>query len=379
MFVPVEHSLDPALMLPTHRPSRAVFPMSVPDHMYFHRARNAIYHLFRSLRLAPGATVLVPDYHNGNEVQAIRAAGVTVRFYRVGRNLEIDLEHLTTLARTTDARVLFAIHYFGWPQPVKELLALCETHGMILVEDCALSLLSETLSRPLGSFGRYATFCLYKTLPVPNGGVLVANDGGLHGLDDLELEPCRVATRAGRTIELMLEWLRGRAYAPGVAAFAVKRVAGRAMVGLGVPRVPFGDIGFDLDSVNFDVAPLSRKLLGRFDYGEIRRRRRCNYQLLRDQLQARAAVLPPELEAGTCPLIFPLLVPDKPRASRALQAEGISAMEFWNGGDPDTCRPEHADAWYLREHLVELPIHQDITPGQVDFMARRVLALGLHF
>ena len=101
MFVPVEHSLDPALMLPTHRAPRAVFPMSVPDHMYFHRARNAIYHLFRSLRLAPGETVLVPDYHNGNEVQAIRAAGATVRFYRVGRNLEIDLEHLTALARTT--------------------------------------------------------------------------------------------------------------------------------------------------------------------------------------------------------------------------------------------------------------------------------------
>ena len=47
-------------------------------------------------KLAPGETVLVPDYHNGNEVQAIRAAGVTVRFYRVGRNLEVDLEHLTT-------------------------------------------------------------------------------------------------------------------------------------------------------------------------------------------------------------------------------------------------------------------------------------------
>ena len=48
------------------------------------------------------------------------------------------------------ARVLFVIHYFGWPQPVKELLALCEAQGMVLVEDCALSLLSETLGRPLG-------------------------------------------------------------------------------------------------------------------------------------------------------------------------------------------------------------------------------------
>ena len=379
MFVPVEHGLDPALMLSNHRASRAVFPMSVPDHMYFHRARNAIYHLFRSLKLGPGETVLVPDYHNGNEVQAIRAAGVAVRFYRIGRNLEVDLEHLTQLARTTRARVVFVIHYFGWPQPVKELMALCEAQGMMLVEDCALSLLSETLGRPLGSFGRYATFCLYKTLPVPNGGVLVANDGGLDGLGDLALEPCRVATRAGRTVDLMLEWLRGRAFAPGAAGFAVKRAAGRAMTGLRVPRVPFGDIGFDLDSVNVAVAPLSRMLLGRFDYDEVRRHRRRNFQMLRDRLQGRAALLPFELEVGTCPLIFPLLVPDKSGAARALQASGISAMEFWNGGDPDTRGHDHDDAWYLRTHLVELPIHQDITPEQIDYMAQRVLDLRLHF
>ena len=56
------------------------------------------------------------------------------------------------------------------------------------------------------------------------------------------------------------------------------------MTGLRVPRVPFGDIGFDLGSVNFAVAPLSRRLLGRFDYGEMRRRRRRNFELLRDRL-----------------------------------------------------------------------------------------------
>jgi dTDP-4-amino-4,6-dideoxygalactose transaminase len=379
VFVPVEHGLDPALLLSSPRASRAVFPMSAPDHMYFHRARNAIYHLFLSLKLAPGETVLVPDYHNGNEVQAIRAAGATVRFYRIGRNLEVDLEHLTQLARTTQARVLFVIHYFGWPQPVKELLALCEAQGMTLVEDCALSLLSETLGRPLGSFGRYATFCLYKTLPVPNGGVLVANDGGLDGLRRLPLEPCRVATRAGRTVDLLLEWVRGRTFAPGAAAFAVKRAAGRAMTSLRVPRVPFGDIGFDLLSVNVAVAPLSRILLDRFDYDEVRRRRRRNFQMLRDRLDGRVDLLPPELEDGTCPLIFPLLVPDKPGAARALQAVGISAMEYWNGGDDDSRGPEHSDAWYLRKHLLELPIHQDITPEQIDYMAQRVLSLRMHF
>src|SRR5262245_42829462 len=43
---------------------------------------------------------------------------------------------------------------------------------MRLVEDCALSLYSRDPSgRWLGSTGDLSIFCLYKTLPVPHGGV----------------------------------------------------------------------------------------------------------------------------------------------------------------------------------------------------------------
>ncbi len=57
--------------------------------------------------------------------------------------------------------------------------ALGRRHECILVEDCALSLFSEADGKPLGAFGDYSVFCLYKTLPVPNGGVLVENGKAL--------------------------------------------------------------------------------------------------------------------------------------------------------------------------------------------------------
>jgi dTDP-4-amino-4,6-dideoxygalactose transaminase len=288
----------------------------------------------------------------------------------------VDLDDLVRVSRATDARALFTIHYFGWPQPVKELMALCEARDMTLIEDCALSLLSETMGQPLGSFGRYATYCLYKTLPVPNGGVLVENAGALEPLQRLALRPCGVATRVGRTLELSLEWLRGRAHGPGEAAFALKRAGGRAIQALGVPRVPFGDLGFDLDSVDIAAMPLSLALLERFDYAAIRRRRRENYQALYDRL-GEGVRRPRELEPGVCPNIFPLLAPDKPGAVAALRRRGIEAMEFWNDGDPAAEGPAHADAMFLRRHLVELPIHQDITGAQVEHMAAQVRALGL--
>jgi perosamine synthetase len=375
MFVPYEHGLNPLSLLRGKHAGAAPFPISAPHPMYFYRARNAIYHLFRALGPGP---VLVPDYHNGNEVSAIRAAGTAVHFYPIGRNLEPDLDMLARLADSTRARVLFVIHYFGWPQPVKELLSFCHERSMLLVEDCALSLLSETLGRPLGSFGHYSSFCLYKTLPVPNGGVLVQNTGPHPALTRLATESCGALTVGGRTLELLLEWLRGRTYGPGQAAFTLKRRTGRLLNALRFPRVPFGDIGFDLATVNLAPSPLSLRLLERFDYEFIRRRRRDNFCRLRDRLEGAVTLIPRELEEGMCPLLFPLLVADKPAAAKALRARGIDAQEFWNDGDPEARGPQHADAVFLREHVLELPIHQDITAAQVDYIADHVLDLGLH-
>jgi perosamine synthetase len=374
MYVPAEHGLPLTTLLRWRPAGTLPFPLSAPRHLYFYRARNAIYHTFRALGFERGDTVLMPDYHNTNEVAAVRASGATVRFYRIGRNLEPDLEELGKLVRSTHARALFAIHYFGWAQPVKELMALCDAHGMILFEDCALSLLSETLGQPLGSFGQFATYCLYKTLPVPNGGVLVQNQFGAPWSDRLTLEPCGMTTLVGRTLELLLERLRGRAHVAGESAFALKRTIGALLRLLEVDRVPFGDIGFDRDRVNVAISPLSLRLLQRFDYAEIKRRRRANFLLLRERLEGTATLFPRELEAGMCPTIFPMLVADKAAAARALRARGIQAMEFWNYGDPEA---RGADALFLREHVLELPIHQDVTPEQVEYMAEQVRKLRL--
>jgi dTDP-4-amino-4,6-dideoxygalactose transaminase len=48
----------------------------------------------------------------------------------------------------------------GWPQPVAELADLCRRRGMLLVEDCALSLLSDIPEGSLGAFGDWSIFCL---------------------------------------------------------------------------------------------------------------------------------------------------------------------------------------------------------------------------
>ena len=376
MYVSAWPGLTPASFVRSPSESARPFPLNTVQSIAFYRARNAIYHLFRALDAGGGGTVLVPDYHSGNEIAAIRAAGARVRFYHVGRDLQPDLEQIERLCRD-GARALLTIHYLGWPQPVDELARITLRHGTVLVEDCALAMLSELKGWPLGTFGQHAIFCLYKTLPLPHGGLAVQNCRPLKGLNTLDLRPCGGLSLAGRTAELFLEHLRSAADTPGRILFALKRGAGRALSALQVDRVPVGDMGFDLDAVDVAMSPMCQRLLQTFDYQDIHRRRRANYLHLSARLSGRITPLFPRLDEGVCPLFFPLLVSDKHEAARSLWRRGIQAIEFWNGGDPEATGSGFEDAQFLRDHVLELPIHQDITATQLDYMADRILGMDV--
>lgn len=377
MYVPTWQGLNPTAFFQSGSTTPLPFPLSAAHCTYFYRARNAVYHLFRALCLKPDEPVLVPAFHHGNEVRAIRAAGASIRFYPILRNLEPDLEALSKLCRS-GARVLFVIHYLGLPQPIKELTALCREYGMLLVEDCALALFSETAGRPLGSFGDYSIYCLYKTLPVPHGGLLVQNRQVLTELSNLDLTPCRFLATAGPSLESMLEQLRRRSNGLGKTLLVLKRSMGRVLSALGMERMPVGDIGFDLHSVNTAMSPWCHRLVQTCDVAGIRERRTSNFLRLLRHLIGHATLLRTELEEGVCPLFFPILVPNKRAAAEALWQRGIGAVEFWNEGDSEANGAVFPDTQFLRDHVLELPIHQDVTAEQVDYMAEQVLTLKLH-
>ena len=94
MYVSAWPGLSPATLLRRPRREAPPFPLSAPRKTYFFRARNALYHLFRALGFGAHERVLVPDYHSGNEVAAIRAAGAGLTYYPVKRTLDIDLDAL---------------------------------------------------------------------------------------------------------------------------------------------------------------------------------------------------------------------------------------------------------------------------------------------
>jgi hypothetical protein len=209
---------------------------------------------------------------------------------------------------------------------------------------------------------------------VPNGGLLVQNRNVLAGLAGLKLERCPRLAVAGRTAELALEALRSRGDRMGKLLFDVKQAAGRALRRHGARPVPVGDIGWNPAHVRIGMSPFTNTVMGTLDYSRIRTTRRENFLRLR-QLLPGVSLLREDLPEGTCPLFFPILVEDKKAAAKALRARGVSAVEFWNDEHPHAAPHSGADARFLRAHVLELPIHQDVTAAQVGYIADQVQRL----
>jgi len=376
-FVPTYQGLSATDFVGPSGSHAACFPFDVEHRVPFYRCRNAIYHLFRALVAAnPTLTVLAPDYNSGNEILALRAAGATIHYCPVGRNMEMDPEVVERLCKLHNPDLLYVIHYVGWPQPMPALVDVCRRRGLLMVEDCALSLLSDMNGRPLGSFGDWAVFCLYKMLPLPNGALLVQNGTRIESLERLPLRRAGSASTLARTLELVVQRLRGRANGVGAALQVVKRGMGRAAGALDVRRANVGDIGFNLTDVDLAMSRVSERLLDRLDFAAIRDRRVDNYRRLAEQLDHSVVPVFPELRDGVCPLFFPVLVDNKHAAAEALRHRGVDALEFWNES-MESGAEMSADARFLREHVLELPIHQDLTPKHIEYIARQVSELKL--
>src|SRR5688572_20322235 len=92
LFVPAFPTLSPSALL--RRPRREQsFPFSSPRIRYFYFARNGLWHLVKLLGLE-GREILMPSYHHGVEVETLMDAGASLRFYRVGRRMEVDLDDI---------------------------------------------------------------------------------------------------------------------------------------------------------------------------------------------------------------------------------------------------------------------------------------------
>jgi perosamine synthetase len=365
LYAPELPTLPPATLLAP--PRRVEFPPFDSDNVHwFYFARNAVWNAVKMLGL-DGGEVLVPSYHHGVEIETLVHAGVRPVFYRVGSRWDVDLDDVAARIGP-HTRALYLTHFAGFPGPVREMKALAEQHGLALIEDCALSLLSSDGELKLGTVGDVGVFCLYKTLPVPNGGALVIN--GPRRFQLPRLQPPPTASVVSHTASALLKNIELRGGRPGRWVRASLRGLAHGAVRAGkLERVATGTMHFNPDHLDLGISPLSLRIAGTQDCAAIIRRRRRNYETLLAELASLSPPLMQELPQGTCPLFYPMRVTRKQAMLERLRAQGIEAVDFWGQAHPACDPAEFPETMLLRNSIVELPCHQDLDDAAMQRIA----------
>jgi|GEM_PF-1244973 len=333
----------------------------------YHFSRDAIHSLFGALSYPSRTPVWMPSYHCGMEVRAAADAGFAPRFYKINKDLSVDVEDLARGLRDEPGPVLL-IHYFGFAQPgTLSVVTLCRERGVPLVEDCSHAFLSRLGERELGTFGQAATFSLYKTLGTSDGGALSVEQTELSRLTghQFSLPPTKtrptIAWHAGRRKRRATAIFRqnGRRHQEELARrFGDRVVAARRRIFEGEWIYGRG------------ISRLSLAVIQRLDTGMVVERRRRNYlqldSLLRDVLNYRP--VPLALPAETCPLYLPIFVRHRPEILVKLQAALIETFIFGMFSHPAMDTERFPDSRVLREEILCLPVHQDLE----EFDLRRI-------
>ena len=146
--------------------------------VYTNNGRTAtVYALQNGCRLTKDDVILVPDYLCVSVLNALEVSGAQFRFYRIRKDLTVDLEDLCA-KMDESIRIIYIIHYFGVPQPAEvceTIRALKKQYGAVIMEDLTQAIYTCYPGR-IG-YGDYIVASTRKWTPVTDGGLLAVRDG----------------------------------------------------------------------------------------------------------------------------------------------------------------------------------------------------------
>lgn len=349
---------------------------------YVHRARTAISRLPELLEIKAGDEVLMPAYNCGSEIDSFLKLGISVVFFRIDAAGKIDVEDI--MRRVSEkTKAVYMTHYFGFPQDLTDLLALCKPRGLFLIEDCALSLFSSDDNRKLGYLGDVAVVSFPKTLPLPDGGALIVNNQTLR-LKTWSLIKAPVFPVSRHLLPLIkssvLRYLSRKPFCHPIFCWIsglleAGKSGGQSNLAEKWKVMP-ESYYYKPELDNRRMSFLSKRMLDRIDYSQVVEKRRKNYQRLLSMFSDNPKVMPMfrALPPGVCPLVFPVIVQDREKICTELNKQHIHAIPWWAGYHRDLSWNGFEDARFLKDHVLALPIHQDLTEDEVNFIGNRFLA-----
>ncbi|MFG6516457.1 DegT/DnrJ/EryC1/StrS family aminotransferase [Sulfitobacter sp. 1A13496] len=130
----------------------------------------------RAVGVKPGDRVLTNAFTLAPVPGAIAALGAVPVFVGVTEQLVIDLDDLA--AKADQADVLLLSHMRGHLADMDALMALCDTRGITVIEDCAHTMGAAWNDKPSGTQGKLGCYSCqtYKHVNAGEGGLLITDN-----------------------------------------------------------------------------------------------------------------------------------------------------------------------------------------------------------
>jgi hypothetical protein len=144
------------------------------DCVYVTSGRLGLY-LALVTTLSPGDRLLMSPLDDDVVLFTVLAAGLRPVMAPVSRE-DGNIEPQGVSDETwTSIDAVMTTNLYGLPDRLPELRALCDRHGLALIEDASHALYTDVEGRPVGSFGEVSVFSLSKHLAGVGGAILFAD------------------------------------------------------------------------------------------------------------------------------------------------------------------------------------------------------------
>ncbi|MBX3607589.1 MAG: DegT/DnrJ/EryC1/StrS family aminotransferase [Piscinibacter sp.] len=378
---PGPHPVVPSRLLwrPHARPTAQQL-LALPGLELTFNARGALMRAFGEIAALTGRKqVLLPAYHCPSVVGPVLHAGLEPVFYRIRRDLSIDVDDLLAKAGPRTAAVL-VIHFFGVPPDLAPLSPLRQA-GVLLVEDCSHSfMLADPLALAGDAGSDYRAFSFWKIVPSGVGGGLWRARPGASSATPPGNAPWVARARSFK--RLMEESIEHGGAGPVRSALHMfeagrARLRGPVSAGAGDPAGDLlrnGEVYYPLDpEVSCAAMPgYCRRIIEASDLDAISARRRANFARFAAQVEQLRPMEPliTELPTRSCPWVYPVLLEGRSAIDFRLRAAGVQLHTFgiylhsalFQATDEATV----TDAVFLAERVLCLAIHQDLDVGDID-------------
>lgn len=143
---------------------------------------DALHLAVRALGIGPGDEVITVANTWISTAFAASYVGAKVVFVDVDPSTyQMSPAHLEA-AITPRTKAVIAVHLYGHPAPINEIMAICRPRGIKVIEDVAQAPLAEVNGTQVGTIGDIGCYSFYPSKNLGcygDGGALVCNDASL--------------------------------------------------------------------------------------------------------------------------------------------------------------------------------------------------------